>query len=444
MSDQVQPLIISNSRFEFIASQWCDKLISAFDHDHTVSLDSFRFFDAIQHTKIMTCLNQVDTGETPAIKCNAIINLLSLADPTAQYKYTQWLVAKYCKKDFSIQDLERIKLELERFEQHKNKLACKDINQYKSIRDVYVVIQQLLSEPRLVSLTEIEQQFINDNQATIFYHDDKLKIIIPLTQIASCYFGRGTRWCTAATQTTNHFDTYNRQGPLYVVQFKHDKYQFHFETNSFRDALDASVPISRLVHNIPQLKKAFEQQAVQFDILELLSVVTSEHLFKFLINKHVDNDRLQSILEIHHNAIDDDIVELLLTKHPRFINYIQPHQQNISIAVTMVDVLGVDVAQRLVRKDLQANDKFKEALVVKRPMLLKSPKVTAHQTSSMVHKVIAKSPMMLRYVRKDLITPELAMLAVSAHPASFFQVPRHMRTKQLIDLYTQSKKYNNQ
>lgn len=40
------------------------------------------------------------------------------------------------------------------------------------------------------------------------YQDDNKMVIIPLTQNASCYYGKNTKWCTASTQSKNYFSDY--------------------------------------------------------------------------------------------------------------------------------------------------------------------------------------------------------------------------------------------
>lgn len=39
----------------------------------------------------------------------------------------------------------------------------------------------------------------------------------PNSEAASCKLGKGTKWCTAATQGTNHFNEYRDQGELYYI-----------------------------------------------------------------------------------------------------------------------------------------------------------------------------------------------------------------------------------
>ena len=66
-------------------------------------------------------------------------------------------------------------------------------------------------------------------------------IIVPHTEEASCYYGKGTQWCTAANNGNNMFEYYNDNGNLYINinKLTHEKYQFHFETDSFMDETDS-------------------------------------------------------------------------------------------------------------------------------------------------------------------------------------------------------------
>ena len=84
------------------------------------------------------------------------------------------------------------------------------------------------------------------------YEDDDWLIVVPHTQEASCYYGKGTQWCTAADKGNNMFDRYNDEDLLYINIDKGsgDKYQFHFESDSFMDATDTPIE-SPIVENIP-------------------------------------------------------------------------------------------------------------------------------------------------------------------------------------------------
>jgi hypothetical protein len=84
-----------------------------------------------------------------------------------------------------------------------------------------------------------EAELIKSGQAVIYKDTGAVKIVIPKTEEAAKFYGRGTRWCTAG-DNDNRFDYYNKQGPLYVIIFRGSgvKWQFHFESGQFMDEQD--------------------------------------------------------------------------------------------------------------------------------------------------------------------------------------------------------------
>lgn len=59
------------------------------------------------------------------------------------------------------------------------------------------------------------------------------RAVMPLDQRAACYYGQGTRWCTAATESENFFARYANQSSLLILlpkepQYQREKYQLHF------------------------------------------------------------------------------------------------------------------------------------------------------------------------------------------------------------------------
>lgn len=101
---------------------------------------------------------------------------------------------------------------------------------------------------------QIEQK--DRGTAVVLYDDKDVRIIQPQDQTAACYYGQGTRWCTASTKGTNYFDHYNRDGPLYILlpknpQHSGEKYQLHFPSSSYMDENDDPVNL------IDILKKRF-------------------------------------------------------------------------------------------------------------------------------------------------------------------------------------------
>lgn len=181
---------------------------------------------------------------------NAIIK----ADPTYNKekdifgKYTKWLLKLYKQKKLRIEDLYKFTDYLTAFDKFKQKLEKKDINQYKDGVDLYYAVSHLLDggddDDDLLSNRELERK-IKSEESEKLYEDDEWVVINPKTERASCYYGKGTQWCTAADRSNNMFDYYHDKGNLYININKKtgDKYQFHFENQEFMGANDNPIDI---------------------------------------------------------------------------------------------------------------------------------------------------------------------------------------------------------
>ena len=116
---------------------------------------------------------------------------------------------------------------LKKFEKISSNLPITDLYQYKSLG-------QLLS-----ALSEYEQRLRRKvkpvNGGNVVYDDGRYFIVNPLTLDSSCYYGRGTKWCTAAA-SNSQFNRYNDDGKLFYI-------------------LDRTLPTSDIHYKVALLKK---------------------------------------------------------------------------------------------------------------------------------------------------------------------------------------------
>lgn len=150
------------------------------------------------------------------------------------YKYVDWVV----KRNFDdignqLAPFDEIITYLERFDNIRKNLDKKDINQYISIGQLYNTIEQY-GDTRAEEKTKIQK-----DTEKIFENNEVL-VVKPKTQESSCYYGSGTKWCTAATRTKNMFNTYIKKGPLYYLIFKNlgvdnDFYKLAIHYDIFND-----------------------------------------------------------------------------------------------------------------------------------------------------------------------------------------------------------------
>jgi len=158
-----------------------------------------------------------DTGVQWDVDPEEVLHELAKADPTPNQKYLQWIVNIYLSGQFKLEDVSRINDELQEFERVKSQLPVKDINQYKKLTDLYNALKPFQKQE--VTTGNAEEKKLRDemySQANVLYKGPDGMLVVPKTQEASCYFGRGTKWCTAAKKDNEFHSYYTPTNPLYI------------------------------------------------------------------------------------------------------------------------------------------------------------------------------------------------------------------------------------
>jgi hypothetical protein len=85
---------------------------------------------------------------------------------------------------------------------------------------------------------------IGEDDKIIELETDKVIIYTPTTKEGSIFYGKNTRWCTAAFEN-NMFDYYNGMGPMHIIQSKTDpklKFQIHPLKDEIKNSADIEIP----------------------------------------------------------------------------------------------------------------------------------------------------------------------------------------------------------
>lgn len=161
--------------------------------------------------------------------------------PNKMGKYGKWILGLYRKGNWKPTDYKETKDCLTIFDKYKGRLNIKDITQITSINALYSLVSPYMDNTQ--AATKSEQQRRIKEGAEKVYEDEYWLVVIPHTKEASILYGKHTRWCTAADESNNMFDYYNKRGKLYInIDKKNNhKYQFHFESNSFMDEEDEEI-----------------------------------------------------------------------------------------------------------------------------------------------------------------------------------------------------------
>jgi hypothetical protein len=244
-----------------------DNLYGAWTVVDMVLRPQFHFEDTIKMNVLgqMTTINkeiapQVLQQIKPAL-VDTILAALETGDPTPHKEYAQWIAARYITGDTKLEDIGSTLAEyLYKFNVLKRKKILKppanDINKYNSFSN----FMDNMDEYALP-----EDEVVNKGKATEVYKDADVRIIVPEDEPAACYYGQGTRWCTASTHGTNYYNHYSRQGPLYILiptkaKYEGEKYQLHFPSEQFMDENDDSISLNYIINDRFHLLDFFKQQ----------------------------------------------------------------------------------------------------------------------------------------------------------------------------------------
>ena len=148
---------------------------------------------------------------------------------------------------------------LREFEKISSNLPLTDINSYKNITELYNALNEYANKPR--------RNFKKVEGGNVVYEDDRFFIVNPLTHNSSCYYGKGTKWCTAA-DSDHQFNQYNQDGKLFYILDKtlptNDPLykvallkKFNGDT-TFYDAQDETIKKDKWIPQIDKLLSAID------------------------------------------------------------------------------------------------------------------------------------------------------------------------------------------
>ena len=189
-----------------------------------------------------------------------LVEFMEAIDPTKKKAFTKFLCQWYARGSMrQLEDAAKAIEPIELYAKFKNRLQGVNLDQMTF--DKFLDLGDELKDIKSGKDQDKEEElvFYNSGDAELFYNDAELKITIPKTKEASQYFGRNTRWCTAATKGQNLFSSYASTGDIYIILFKKTnvRWQFHFESGSFMDEKDQPL-VPDLVRGNNKLQKIFE------------------------------------------------------------------------------------------------------------------------------------------------------------------------------------------
>ena len=194
----------------------------------------------------------VNTGKISKEDFNQILNVTKNDSAFATWLTARVAGSKSAPASIKSEDIYKYETYFDVFKRRKKEYPISDINQIKTPQQIQSFIktsvdlasqeEQDLSAQKGVSKTEkFKDLKIGDfNGYSVYMIPKGRKDLYP----TSCELGSGTEWCTATGKTSEHFEQYINDGPLFIFIDNSDpknKYQVSFEGEQFMDKNDGPI-----------------------------------------------------------------------------------------------------------------------------------------------------------------------------------------------------------
>lgn len=251
-------------------------------------------------------------------------------DPTVNKKYLDWVLRLVVQEKLPTEDHYKVPTALNEFIRCQPMLKRDglnlDINAYNSLPELFQALQPYEMKATSAELSRAERAEI-DAQTEVILNSDELLVVSPKTKKASCFWGQGTKWCTAATGSgsKNAFSRYtDRMGKgLYIFIDKKNpgiKYQLS-KSGEMANELDLLYKSSD-----EHIDRLF---ALSKGIHEGLDLAFVKFQSKFLASLNQSDDFCRKALKLNPLALEfisnktDELVRCALLTSPRALQFVE-------------------------------------------------------------------------------------------------------------------------
>lgn len=231
-------LLTESQRRDFVVKSYGPQMIAAFAAENHAE-DTKAGINAIEQI----AHDPEDQEAANRALASQIVDYVATFDPSLKKIYTLWICQRIMKRELAFADLAGVQYYLQMFEQNKNRIALKDIGQYKTIEQLAQTVAQFEEKSAPV------EALTNNNDMQVVYESSNVQVVMPKSVKGATQLGKDTIWCTAWPGTRNRFKYY-QNGDLYVTidKAKNARWQFYIpherENRSSAEFMDrANKPI---------------------------------------------------------------------------------------------------------------------------------------------------------------------------------------------------------
>ena len=388
--------------------------------------------------------------------------ILERADPTLAKTMTGWLVKQYAQGGLRLEDTGTANETLDMFQRYAPRLpdGQRDLGQYQSLAEAWDAVFHL-AEAEKDKLSGKAQKALDRDKAyaesrILRQDEDGFTIAVPLTEFAAKWWGKGTRWCTAADKD-NQFWYYHQQAPLIVIVIPELKSRGKFqlwvveEEFEFMDAADK--PVSNelilkywsrferiLTHVIQQNGLALKgvPKALRTEALCKIAVAQDGLALEY-VPPALLTDEMCRIAVARYGWALPLVPEILRTEELCKLAVAQTGGvlRHVPVPLRTDEVCRIAVTQDGSALDCVPKARRSEAIcsiAVAQNSFALTAVPEALLTESMCKIAVAQNGWALAHVPEDLRTTAMRRIAVAQNGRALAHVPPGLRTKELCDI----------
>jgi hypothetical protein len=361
--------------------------------------------------------------------------IMEESDPTQNKGMTAWLVGQYAQGKLLLEDLGTANETLTMFRRYAQRLekSQRDLGQYLSLAAVWeaVIGFAQAEEQRLSGRAQkaLDRDKAYTESRILRQDPDGFTIAVPLTEFAAKWWGRGTRWCTAA-EKDNAFWQYHKEAPLIVVIIPELKEKGKFQlwvtkrSVQFMDAADKPVTETVIARHWGRFEIIL-LYALQHNYLALDYVpetLRTDEMCRVAVAKY--GRALQYVSE---RLCTDEVCRIAVAQDGMALEYVPVKLRSAELCRIAAAQNGGALCH--VPRKLRTEEICRIAVAQNGYALYHVPKKL--RTDALCRIAVAQQGGALMYVPKDLRTEELCRIAVAEDGGALYYVPEALRTEAL-------------
>ena len=401
------------------------------------------------HSGLLRLHDAVHTRESgrpeSALSPDDLLARFRASDPTRNAACLPWLLRTYAAGGYRLEDLSKAYDTLAAFARLRGLLPNTDtidgevrnprkLGSHTTLASLWKAVAPLVEAERVAQEDCSGEQVDTDreralSQSRVLYRSARMVIAVPMTVEASCWWGQGTQWCTAA-RNDNAFEQYHSKAPLIVICLRKSgdlparKLQLHVHSRDvqFMDENDAKVSPELIFKRWQDLQAllhwavsrngealAYVPEPLRTEVICTAAVATTGRALDYVPN----------------HLRTEEICLIAVGRDGGVLPYIPVSLRTAAMYLAAVGSDGWALAY--VPEPLRTKAVCSVAVGMDGRALAYVPEPL--RTEALYTTAVGENGMVLQYVPKHLRTETMCLAAVEQNGEALEYVPEHLRTE---------------